>query len=89
MARITLPEGGIETVFGTYDENLKRLETQFGVRVKTQGHDVIVEGPPDGVSKVETLFSQLGAVPGGLSRLKRRCEDGGTVDRRRSDHRPA
>lgn len=62
MARITLPEEGIETLFGTYDENLKHLETQFGVRVRTQGHDLIVEGPPTDVSKVERLFTQLGAL---------------------------
>jgi phosphate starvation-inducible PhoH-like protein len=62
VARITLPEEGIETLFGTYDENLKHLETQFGVRVRTQGHDLIVEGPPTDVSKVERLFTQLGVL---------------------------
>ena len=30
--------------------------------VRTQGHDVIVEGPPAEVTKVERLFSQLGAL---------------------------
>ena len=62
MARITLPEVGIETLFGSYDENLKHLESQFGVRVRTQGHDVIVDGPPAEVGKVERLFTQLGAL---------------------------
>ena len=62
MARITLPESGIETLFGSYDENLKHLESQFGVRVRTQGHDVIVDGPPAEVAKVERLFTQLGAL---------------------------
>ena len=82
MARITLPEDGIETLFGSYDENLKHLESQFGVRVRTQGHDVIVDGPPAEVSKVERLFTQLGTlVPGGLSRLERRREDRRAADR--------
>ena len=62
MARITLPESGIETLFGSYDENLKYLESQFGVRVRTQGHDVIIDGPPAEVSKVERLFTQLGTL---------------------------
>ena len=62
MARITLPESGIETLFGSYDENLKHLESQFGVRLRTQGHDVIVDGAPSDVGKVERLFSQLGAL---------------------------
>ncbi len=62
MARITLPEEGVETLFGTYDENLKHVEAQFGVRLRTQGHDVIVDGPPAEVAKVEGLFSQLAAL---------------------------
>jgi phosphate starvation-inducible protein PhoH and related proteins len=62
VAKITLPESGIETLFGSYDENLKHLESQFGVRVRTQGHDVIVDGPPAEVAKVEKLFTQLGAL---------------------------
>ena len=59
MTRITLPEEGIETLLGSYDENLKYLESLLGVRLSTQGHDLIVEGVPSGVSKVERLFSQL------------------------------
>ena len=44
MKRITVPEEGIETLFGSYDENLKHLESLFNVRIRTQGHDLIVEG---------------------------------------------
>ena len=62
MARITLPESGIETLFGSYDENLKHLESEFGVKLRTQGSDVIVDGPPSEVTKVERLFTQLGTL---------------------------
>jgi phosphate starvation-inducible PhoH-like protein len=62
MTRITLPEQGIETLFGSYDENLKFLESLLGVKLRTQGHDLIVEGVPAGVSKVERLFGQLAAL---------------------------
>jgi phosphate starvation-inducible protein PhoH and related proteins len=62
VAKITLPEEGIETLFGAFDENLKHLEARFGVRVRTQGHDLIVEGPPADVSKVEKLFTQLSTL---------------------------
>ena len=37
MKRITVPEEGIETLFGSYDENLKHLESVFNVRIRTQG----------------------------------------------------
>ena len=36
MKKIAVPEEGIETLFGTYDENLKQLESQFGVRIRTE-----------------------------------------------------
>jgi len=62
VTRITLPEAGIETLFGSYDENLKYLESLLGVKLRTQGHELIVEGVPAGVSKVERLFSQLTAL---------------------------
>ena len=38
------PDEGVESLFGTYDENLKHLEAQFGVRIRTTGHELIVEG---------------------------------------------
>ena len=69
MTRITLPEEGIETLFGSYDENLKYLESLLGVKLRTQGHDLIVEGVPAGVSKVERLFSQLAALSQGGYRI--------------------
>src|SRR5260221_88432 len=48
MKRITIPEEGVETLFGSYDENLKHLESLFNVRIRTQGHELLVEGnPPD------------------------------------------
>jgi phosphate starvation-inducible PhoH-like protein len=62
LAKITLPEEGIETLFGSYDENLKYLESLWGVKVRTQGHDLLVEGPPPAVAKVERLIGQLGAL---------------------------
>jgi phosphate starvation-inducible PhoH-like protein len=62
VAKITLPEAGIETLFGSYDENLKYLESLYGVKVRTQGHELIVDGPPAAVSKVERLIGQLGAL---------------------------
>ena len=46
--RITVPEEGIETLFGSYDENLKHLESLFNVRIRTQGHELLVDGESPG-----------------------------------------
>ncbi|HEX3702969.1 MAG TPA: PhoH family protein [Vicinamibacterales bacterium] len=62
MKRISVPEEGIESLFGSYDENLKHLESLFGVRIRTQGHDLIVDGEAGAVEKVDRLVGQLGSL---------------------------
>ena len=37
MRKIRSPKKGLETLFGSYDENLKHLESLFDVRIRTQG----------------------------------------------------
>jgi phosphate starvation-inducible PhoH-like protein len=49
-------------LFGSFDEILKYLEGLWGVRVRTQGHELLVEGPPPGVAKVERLLGQLSSL---------------------------
>ena len=44
MKKIAVPEEGLATLFGAYDENLKHLESLFEVRIRTQGNELIVEG---------------------------------------------
>src|SRR6185295_3188682 len=62
MKRITIPEEGIETLFGSYDENLKHLESLFGVRIRTQGHDLLVDGDSPGPENVDRIVGQLSSL---------------------------
>src|SRR5438874_10017477 len=62
MKRMTVPEEGIETLFGSYDENLKHLESLFNVRIRTQGHDLIIEGESPNVDKVDRVVGQLSSL---------------------------
>src|SRR5574342_697293 len=62
MKRITVPEEGIETLFGSYDENLKHLESLFNVRIRTQGHDLLVEGDEPDLAKVDRIVDQLSSL---------------------------
>jgi phosphate starvation-inducible protein PhoH and related proteins len=62
MKRIIVPVEGIETLFGSYDENLKHLESRFNVRIKTQGHDLLVEGDSAGLDKVDRVVGQLASL---------------------------
>jgi len=62
MKRITVPEEGIETLFGAYDENLKRLESLFTVRIRTQGNDLLIEGDSASVDKADRVLGQLASL---------------------------
>src|SRR6187399_2009218 len=64
MKRIVLPESGVETLFGSYDGNLRRLEELFNVQIRTQGHELLVDGEAPGPENVERVFSQLAALMG-------------------------
>ena len=82
---MTVPEEGIETLFGSYDENLKHLESLFNVRIRTQGHDLLVEGEPPNVDKVDRVVGQLLVADARrLQAVERRREDRGAISSRRT-----
>ena len=62
MKKIAVPEEGLDALFGAYDENLKQLEALFGVRIRTQGNEVTVEGEPTGEARTERTLTQLAAL---------------------------
>jgi phosphate starvation-inducible protein PhoH and related proteins len=62
MKRITVPEDAVSILFGSYDENLKHFESVFGVRIRTQGHELVVDGDDAGQDNVERVVSQLSAL---------------------------
>ena len=69
MRKIQIPDEGAESLFGTYDENLKQLESQFGVRIRTTGKELIVEGEPADVARAEKVLDQLTNLMRGGYRL--------------------
>ncbi len=62
MKRISVPEAGVETLFGSYDENLKHLESLFNVRIRTQGHELLVDGEGAGPDRVDMVVGQLASL---------------------------
>src|SRR5262245_696391 len=71
MRRIPMPDEGIETLFGSFDENLRHLESALGVTLKTRGHDVVIEGANDSLARAERVFQQLGDLLRGGYRFAR------------------
>jgi len=59
MTQLTLAEEGIEQLFGTRDENLKRIEAAFGVQVAARGSQLFIEGEPEAAERARGLLEQL------------------------------
>jgi phosphate starvation-inducible PhoH-like protein len=62
MRKVTVPEAGVSTLFGAYDDNLRQLESLLNVRIRTQGHELLVEGDAVSTAKVARLVEQLGGL---------------------------
>ena len=62
MRKVTVPEAGVTTLFGAYDDNLRQLESLLNVRIRTQGHELMVEGDAANTAKVARLVDQLGVL---------------------------
>jgi phosphate starvation-inducible PhoH-like protein len=62
MRKVTVPEAGVSTLFGAYDDNLRQLESLLNVRIRTQGHELLVEGEAGSTAKVARLVEQLGEL---------------------------
>jgi len=69
MRKIALPEQGAESLFGTYDENLKHLESLFNVRIRTSGQELAVEGDSSDVARAERVLDQLSSLMRGGYKL--------------------
>ena len=50
MTRVSVPERGLETLFGNQDENLRFLEETFKVRIRNHGSDLLIEGDERGAA---------------------------------------
>jgi len=57
-----LPHAGLETLFGSFDDNLKSLETTFNVHFRSKGHDLVVQGEEADVDMAERVLQQLSAL---------------------------
>jgi phosphate starvation-inducible PhoH-like protein len=62
VRRVAMPDEGIESLFGSFDENLRGLESALGVTIRTSGHEVVVEGGAQEVSRAERTLEQLGGL---------------------------
>ena len=57
--KIPIPDEGIEALFGSRDENIKQLEHQFDVRIRTGGNELLVTGDQANLARTERVIDQL------------------------------
>ena len=62
MRKISLPEQGIETLYGAHDANLKHIESLLNVDIRTHGSELTVEGDPANEQRAQQIFDQLRAL---------------------------
>lgn len=56
---IQVPDEGIETLFGSRDENLKQLERCCDVQIRTDGHELLVTGSALNIQRAERIVDGL------------------------------
>ena len=62
MTRVSVPEKGVESLFGTHDENLRLLEQAFKVRIHGHGSELTIEGDEGGAVLARRALEQLTAL---------------------------
>ena len=70
MSPLTLAEEGLDVIFGTRDENLRRIERELGVTVTARGTEVHVTGEPERVAAAEHLLRELSTLAASGFRLR-------------------
>jgi phosphate starvation-inducible protein PhoH and related proteins len=53
---------GVESLFGTRDENIRLIETELGVHTQLVDNNLEIEGEPGNVSRVENILEDYNAL---------------------------
>jgi phosphate starvation-inducible PhoH-like protein len=61
-AAVALPQGGGDQLFGIRDENLRKIEEAFSVRLSARGEEVRIQGEAANVATVKHLVEELGRL---------------------------
>ncbi|MEM7480070.1 MAG: PhoH family protein [Acidobacteriota bacterium] len=62
MIQATLAEEGLDAIFGTRDDNLRRIERAFNVQLGARGAQINISGDSDRVEQVEHLLRELSTL---------------------------
>lgn len=57
--KIQIPNEFISNIFGSFDENIKKLEKAFSVNIVNRGDDILITGNKNGIEKTEKILNSL------------------------------
>jgi len=57
-----VPESSVGALFGPYDENLRHVEALLNVKIRTQGHELLVDGQARDTARVEQWVGQVSGL---------------------------
>jgi phosphate starvation-inducible PhoH-like protein len=57
-----VPQTSVGALFGPYDENLRHVEALLNVKIRTQGHELMVDGHPRDTARVERWVGQVSGL---------------------------
>ena len=60
--KIPIPDEGLETLFGARDENLRQIEDQFDVEIRTAGAALLVTGDAQGLARTERVIDHFSGL---------------------------
>jgi phosphate starvation-inducible protein PhoH and related proteins len=68
LRKLAIPEEVLADVFGHFDDNLRTIEKELGVRLSARGGEISIQGDPDREALAASLLAQMaGLAQGGYS----------------------
>jgi phosphate starvation-inducible PhoH-like protein len=67
--KVVLPEQGMRSLFGAYDENIKYLESLLDVTVHIRGNELTIEGDEQDAELVGSILEDFGSLFGEGTRM--------------------
>ena len=57
--RIQIKNDIISNVFGNFDENIKKIENSFSIKIINRGDDILISGDEESIKKAENVLNSL------------------------------
>jgi len=71
LRKLAIPEEVLADVFGHFDDNLRTIEKELGVRLSARGGEISIQGDPDREALAASLLAQMAGLAQGGYAIKK------------------